>query len=64
MTREIGSTFTDGNKTIKVVKAKSKYSCKGCHYYNNGCFADYDETGYCSDCVRPDNEGVIFKLIK
>ena len=70
MTREIGSIFTDGDKTIQVVSMGDDYTCEGC-VYEDGCInkddpceAHKDIRGECTASNRSDGEDTIFKLIK
>ena len=64
MTREIGSTFKDGEMLIQVVSIGDDYGCSGCVYERALCEKHKQIRGECVDDRRADGENIIFKLIQ
>ena len=66
----IGSTFKEGDITLKVVETLDYRTCTGCWYasktnniknYNNSC---YMHNHACTSAVRKDGKQVVFGLVK
>ena len=68
----IGSTFTEGSVTLKVVETKDYSTCKGCwyagrqkgtdkHNWSGGC---YSHQHACTSNGRKDKKQVVFTEVK
>ena len=68
----IGSTFKEGDVTLKVVETKNYHNCQGCWYagrkkgtdirnYNGSC---YQHRHACTPSNRKDKLQVVFEKVK